>query len=143
MPFDLTEFLMPVLALIVWTLIMWIWMFVLRIPAMSKAKIDPNTVRHPSQLGDQLPASVRSAGDNYNHLHEQPTIFYALMFFIAITNGASQIALYIAWVYVALRVLHSVVQVASSNVTLRFSIFTLASFALFALTGLQVMRVLP
>ncbi len=141
MPFDLTEFLTPVLALILWTLIMWIWMFATRLPAMSKAKIDPDSVRHPGLLGDQLPPSVRSAGDNYNHLHEQPTIFYALMFFIAMTGGASQIATYIAWVYVALRVLHSVVQILSGNVTFRFILFVLASFALFALAGIQVMRV--
>ena len=140
MPFDKIEFLLPVFALIIWTMIMWLWMMATRIPGMQKAGIDPNSVRHPSDMGDQLPPSVRSIGDNYNHLHEQPTIFYALMLFTAVTGGATQIGLYLAWAYVGLRVVHSLVQILSGNVTFRFMVFCLASFALFALAGTEVMR---
>ena len=82
------EFLHPVLALIVWTLVMWLWMYATRIPAMQKAQINPDDARHPGTYGDKLPANVRSVADNYNHLHEQPTVFYALMFFAALTGAA-------------------------------------------------------
>lgn len=131
-------FLLPVLALICWTMIMWFWMYITRIPAMQKAGIDPNDARHPGTYGDRMPASVRSVADNYNHLHEQPTLFYAIMGYAALTGGASQFAMYVAWVYVGLRVLHSLVQTLSGNVTMRFGVFALASFALFALIGTQV-----
>lgn len=134
-------FLLPVLALICWTLIVWLWMYATRIPAMQKAGIDPDTARHPGTYADKLPPSVRSVADNYNHLHEQPTIFYALMFFAALTGGADQIALYMAWAYVGLRVLHSFVQIVIGTVMLRFLIFSLGTIALFALAVKEVLRV--
>ena len=121
------EFLHPVLALIVWTLILWLWMYATRIPAMQKAHINPDDARHPGTYGDKLPANVRSVADNYNHLHEQPTIFYALMFFAALTGGGDHLATLIAWIYVGLRVLHSFVQILSPKVVLRFTCFALAS----------------
>ena len=135
-------FLYPVLALVVWTLVMWLWMYATRIPAMQKAQINPDEARHPGTYVDRMPANVRSVADNYNHLHEQPTIFYALMFFAALTGGADHFATYVAWAYVGLRVLHSFVQILSPKVTLRFMVFTLASAALLVLAGKEVIRIL-
>ncbi len=140
---ELTAFLLPVLALVVWTLVMWVWMFATRIPAMQAAKIDPNKARHPdSGHNEKLPSSVRAVADNYNHLHEQPTVFYALMAFAALTGGADTLGLFAAWTYVALRVVHSLVQALSSAVLVRFLVFVLASLALFVLAGKEVVRVL-
>ncbi|MEL7231327.1 MAG: MAPEG family protein, partial [Pseudomonadota bacterium] len=62
------EFLTPVLVLILWTLIMWIWMYATRLPAFSAAKIDPNEARHPGTYADRIPSNVRAVADNYNHL---------------------------------------------------------------------------
>jgi hypothetical protein len=136
------EFLNPVLALVVWTLVMWLWMYATRIPAMQKAQINPDDARHPGTYVDRMPPNVRSVADNYNHLHEQPTIFYALMFFAALTGGADHLATLIAWIYVGLRVLHSFVQILSPKVALRFMVFALASLTLFVLAGKEVIRIL-
>ncbi|MFN4225282.1 MAG: MAPEG family protein [Hyphomonas sp.] len=135
------EFLKPVLALVIWTCVMWLWMYALRLPAFAKAGIKPDEARHPGTYADRLPATVRSAADNYNHLHEQPTIFYALMFFIALTGGADSTASMVAWAYVALRVLHSFVQVVIGKVALRFLVFSLGTFCLFFLAGREALRV--
>ena len=135
------DFLHPVLALIVWTLVMWLWMYATRIPAMQKAQINPDDARHPGTYGDKLPANVRSVADNYNHLHEQPTVFYALMFFAALTGGGDHFATLLAWIYVGLRVLHSFVQILSPKVTLRFLVFALASITLIVLAGKEVLRI--
>lgn len=135
------EFLKPVLALVIWTCVMWLWMYSLRLPAFAKAGIKPDEARHPGTYADRLPATVRSAADNYNHLHEQPTIFYALMFFIALTGGADSTASMVAWAYVALRVLHSFVQVVIGKVALRFLVFSLGTFCLFFLAGREALRV--
>ena len=136
------EFLYPVLALVVWTLVMWLWMYATRIPAMQKAQINPDDARHPGTYVDKMPANVRSVADNYNHLHEQPTIFYALMFFTALTGGADHVATYLAWAYVGLRVLHSFVQVLSPKVVQRFMVFLLSSLVLLVLAGKEVIRIL-
>ena len=93
----LTAFLTPVLVLICWTMIMWIWMYATLIPAMQKAQINPDDARHPGTYSDKLPANVRAVADNYNHLHEQPTVFYALMAFAALTGGADPLMMKMAY----------------------------------------------
>ena len=90
------DFLTPVLVLVLWTLIMWLWMYATRIPAMTAAKIDPNDARHPGTYSDKIPSNVRAVADNYNHLHEQPPLFYALMMFTALPGGAPSTLLYLA-----------------------------------------------
>lgn len=138
---ELQAFLTPVLLMVCWTLIMWLWMYATRIPAMQKAKIDPDTARHPGTYSDRLPASVRSVADNYNHLHEQPTIFYALMIFAGLTGGADTLMMYLGYGYVGVRVLHSLVQIMSPKVALRFLVFSIGSIVLFVMAGKEVIRV--
>lgn len=128
------EILAPVIALISWSMVMWAWMYATRIPAIRAAKIqlDPNA---PS--GEQmsaLPAKVRWKADNYNHLMEQPTLFYALVISIALVGEGSGINLYLAWTYVALRILHSLVQSLSNKIEVRFLLFVLSNLPLLALT---------
>ncbi len=130
--------LTPVLALVCWTLVIWIWMYATRIPAMRKAKIDPQTAIHPGSLS-VLPADVRVVADNYNHLHEQPTVFYALAIYTHIAGVSSEITIALAWGYVALRVVHSFMQIVVKRVTLRFMTFALGTMCLIALAILDVL----
>ena len=139
---SLDQLLLPVLVLVCWTWLMWLWMLFTRIPAMQKARIHPDAARHTKDIAGKLPSNVRAVSDNYNHLHEQPTIFYALMGYIALTGGASQYVLYAAWAYVGLRVVHSLVQVLMTNVTMRFGLFVLSTMALFAMAGTQLVRLM-
>ncbi|RPI13458.1 MAG: MAPEG family protein [Lysobacterales bacterium] len=136
------EFLSPVLALVAWTLVMWVWMYATRIPAMKAAGIDPQEAAYPGTWAHRLRPGIRSVADNYNHLHEQPTIFYALMFFAAMTGGGDGTSLALAWGYVALRVLHSLVQATFNRVIVRFSLFALGTVVLMVFAARQVLRVL-
>ncbi len=136
------QFLTPVLVLVAWTLVMWAWMYATRIPAMKAAGIDPQEAAYPGTWVHRLRPGVRSVADNYNHLHEQPTIFYALMFFAALTGGGDSTALTLAWCYVGLRIVHSLVQATFNRVVLRFSVFALATIVLIAFTGREVLRLL-
>jgi len=138
---DLQAFLTPVLLLVCWTLIMWLWMYATRIPAMNKAQIDPDEARHPGTYVDRMPSNVRAVADNYNHLHEQPTIFYALMLFAGLTGGGDALMLNLAYGYVGLRVVHSLVQVLSPKVVLRFLAFSIGTIVLFVMAGKEVIRV--
>jgi hypothetical protein len=137
-----TEFLSPVLALVAWTLVMWVWMYATRIPAMKAAGIDPQDAAYPGTWVHRLRPGIRSVADNYNHLHEQPTIFYAVMFFAALTGGGDALALKLAWSYVLLRVVHSLVQATFNRVIVRFSLFALATLVLAMLTVRELARVL-
>jgi len=127
------DILQPVVALIFLTLIMQLWMYVVRLPAISAMgmKLDSNAPN-----GEQmslLPAQVRWKADNYNHLLEQPTIFYATCFVLALTGGGVGLSLQLAWVYVAIRVAHSLQQALWNKIEVRFVLFLLSSIALVVL----------
>lgn len=126
--------LASVLALALWTHVVWAWMYATRLPAVaaSKMKLDPNAPR-----GEQmatLPARVRWKADNYNHLMEQPTVFYAVALATALAAPTDGVAVILAWVYVALRVVHSLLQALVNIIPLRFALFALSSLVLIALT---------
>ena len=92
----MSHFLTPVLALIIWTLVMLFVMYKRRIPAMNAISKRTQDFIDDPKLGEKLPASARWAANNYNHLHESPTIFYALMFTIFLMDKVTSLALYCA-----------------------------------------------
>jgi len=117
------------------SLVMFIWMYATRIPAMNSAKIDPQSAQHPGSL-DRLPSEVRRVADNYNHLFEAPTLFYAMVFAIVLLGHADQWHVMSAWAYVTFRALHSLVQATFNRVVVRFSLFLLSWVAL----GVMIVR---
>jgi hypothetical protein len=119
----------PVMALVAWSLLMWLWMYVHRLPAMSKAGLKPQDAAFPGSLNG-LPGPVRQAADNYNHLMEQPTIFYAAALAIQVAGHGDPLAVKLAWAFVGLRVLHSLVQISVNIVLLRFAVFSLSTLVL-------------
>ncbi|MGF1456401.1 MAG: MAPEG family protein [Alphaproteobacteria bacterium] len=137
----MTAIVTPMLALVVWTLVMWLWMYIRRIPALQAAGIAPDEARHPGSL-DLLPSDVRAAADNYNHLHEQPTLFYAIVVYSHLTGLDSALAVGLAWTYVALRIVHSLIQITINRVLLRFLVFAAASVVLIVLTALNVLALM-
>jgi hypothetical protein len=122
----------PVLALAAWTFVMWFWMYATRIPAMQKANVD---LAELSRTGAPLvlPAEVSRVADNYNHLHEQPTIFYAVALAAQLAGATDGASVGLAWAYVALRVVHSFVQATRNVIPIRFAVFSLGSLVLLAL----------
>ena len=122
----------PVLALVAWTCVMWFWMYATRIPAIQKANIDMAKL---SRTGAPLtlPPEVARVADNYNHLHEQPTIFYALALAAHVAGAADDLNVGLAWAYVGVRVAHSFIQATKNVIPLRFAVFTLGSLVLMAL----------
>ena len=88
---------------------------------------------------EEMPLSAQASAHNYNHLMEQPTIFYALMFYITLTAQMSAPVFYAAWAYVALRVVHSFIQVSMGKVALRFAVFSLATIMLFVMVIITVL----
>lgn len=127
--------LQPVVALAIWTMVMWAWMYATRIPAMTKMKVDPDQlVRDPdATLDRQLPAEVQWKAHNYNHLHEAPTVFYAVALTLALVGQGDGTNALLAWIYVGLRIIHSLVQATANKVMVRFVLFALSSVVLIML----------
>jgi len=122
----------PLMALGLWTVAIFIWMYVKRIPAMAAANIPPDGAKHPGDLNG-LPADARQAADNYNHILEAPTLFYAIALAIAAVGHADAVFVALAWAYVGFRILHSLVQLTINHVLARFTFFALSWVALAAM----------
>jgi len=133
--------LQPVVVLVLWSLVMWAWLYATRIPAMQKAGIalDPN--RTTAELTGLLPPKVRWKADNYNHLMEQPTIFYATALALAVLGEGAGLNATLAWGYVGLRVVHSLVQATVNVIMLRWALFMAASLVLVVLAVRAAMAV--
>ena len=126
--------LVPVVALVAWTLVMLAWMYVARVSAMKRAGISAAGKRGTRGLDGIIPDEANWPAHNYSHLTEQPTLFYAIALTLALMNFGSGINYWLAWAYVALRIVHSLIQATVNIVTVRFSIFALSSLCLLGLT---------
>ena len=125
--------LAPVIALVLWTFVVWGWMYATRIPAILQSKMVLNPQAPRGEQMNLLPANVRWKADNYNHLMEQPTLFYAVGLALAVAGDATTLSLGLAWAYVGLRVVHSLVQALINIIQVRFALFFLSSLVLLAL----------
>ena len=130
------EILRPMVALIAWTLVMLGWTLATRLPAMKAAGVDLRTLvgTKASDADRSLPPQAQWKAHNYNHLMEQPTLFYAVCAVLALSGTGDGVNAWIAWAYVGLRIVHSLVQATSNRVRDRFIVFMLSSLALVALT---------
>ena len=128
------QMLEPVVAMAAWSMVMWVWMYATRLPAIhaEKMRLDPNMPR--GEQMSKLPPRVRWKADNYNHLMEQPTVFYALAISIALIGLEDSLSIIAAWSYVILRVLHSLFQALINKIEIRFVLFALSAIPLFILT---------
>ena len=131
------DILQPVIVLLGWTMVMWLWMYATRIPAINKLPKDggPNADVGwtGAKLDSLLAPSIQWKAHNYNHLHESPTLFYAVALLLAVIGQGDGLNATLAWVYVGLRVLHSLWQATVNKVMVRFLLFALSSLVLIML----------
>jgi hypothetical protein len=130
------QILQPVVALIAWTLVMLVWMLTTRLGAMRRAGVDMGKLvgTRGSDADGKLPPGAQWKAHNYNHLLEQPVLFYALCIVIALSTADHPVNTAFAWIYVALRVAHSLVQATVNRVQPRFLLFAASTVVLAGLT---------
>lgn len=124
----------PLLALVLWSFVMWAWLYATRIPAISRGKIVYDPYRPNEEFNAKIPPRVRWKADNYNNLMEQPALFYAVTLTLALLGAGDAANTALAWLYVGLRVGHSLVQALINQVMLRFALFAAASLTLLTMT---------
>ena len=128
-----TAILSPVVALLLLTSVVWAWMYATRIPAIGKLgmKLDANLPN--GQQMSELPPRGRWKADHYNHLLQQPVMFYAIALTLALLGAGEGLNLTLAWWYVGLRVVHTLHQTLWNKIEIRFVLFSLSSLVLIAL----------
>ena len=115
------ELLTPVFTLVLWTFVITLIMAYGRV----KFTKDPQDAAHTKDLKGMMPAWVERAADNYNHLFEQPVAFYVVALSIALINNVEPLMVQLAWAFVIVRIIHSLVQLTINIVLLRFAIFAI------------------
>jgi hypothetical protein len=122
----------PVVALVAWSIIMFFWLAIARAPQLRGRKIPDGT--RGADLEREDPGRRNWPAHNYAHLMEQPTIFYAIVFALVLMGFDHPINVYLAWGYVGIRIVHSIVQATINRVSIRFPLFALSSLCLIGLT---------
>ena len=128
----------PVVALAAWTLIVMLWMVVARFAEFKRLGITLDNIPPGSRGADlegRADPRAQWKSHNYTHLVEQPTVFYAVALALAVMGMGRGESVYIAWAYVALRVIHSLIQATVNVVKWRLMVFVLATLCLIALTS--------
>ena len=133
---DAAAILHAILGMGLLTLVMLGWMVLTRLPAMQRLGLPPQAGAHTKDMAAKLPSSVRRISDNYNHLFEAPTAFYATALAIVALGQADPLHAKCAWAYLGLRVLHSLVQATVNIVMVRFTLFGLSM----AVLGTMIVR---
>lgn len=128
------EMLAPAAVLVLWTFVMLTWLATSRLPAIKKmgglGEAKPGG--RGQDLEGVIPPQINWKSHNYTHLLEQPTLFYAVSFIIALT-GATKTDVLLAWGYVGLRIVHSLWQALVNTIPVRFSLFVISTALLLAL----------
>lgn len=129
----MSTILAPIVALVAWTFVMWLWMYATRLPAMQRAKMKSDPMVPRGEQMASLPPEVRWKADNYNHLMEMPTLFYAIALVLAVAGHGDGVNTGLAWTYVALRIAHSLLQALVNKIEVRFLLFFASSCVLLTL----------
>ena len=119
----------PFLAMMLLTLVVWLYMFVRRIRFLNSVQIDPDALT-PAKLAEISPPAVANPSDNLKNLFEMPVIFYALVLYLLVTGGADTVYVAAGWTFVVFRALHSAVHCTVNIVMLPFTLYALSSLAL-------------
>lgn len=143
MPIDSPIFA-PAIVLVLWSLFMLGWLAITRLPAMAKAGIALTKVvgARGANLEGVLPDRVNWKAHNYAHLMEQPTLFYATIVILGVIGHGEGLNLQLAWAYVLLRIVHSIVQATWNRVSVRFTLFCLSTAVLLMLAVRAAIAVL-
>src|SRR5688500_12664737 len=125
---EYSPILIPVVALVAWSLVIMFWMLATRLSAMRKAGITLSSARpgsRGSQLDGVLPDQAQWKAHSYNHRIEQPTVFYAIAITLALMETGDGVNYWLAWGYVGFRVLHSIVQATVNRLIYRTPLWVL------------------
>ncbi|MEM6858995.1 MAG: MAPEG family protein [Pseudomonadota bacterium] len=135
------QILAPAAVLVVWTIIILFWVVPSRFGALAKIE-DKSNLGKPGGRGVDLdailPAKATWPAHNHTHLHEQPTLFYAVVAILAIM-GPTGFDVLLSWIYVGLRIVHSLWQILVNTIPVRFLLFLTSSLALLVLAVRAVM----
>lgn len=121
----------PLLAQVLLTAIVWVRMFTVRVAEMRARRISPQSVATSKGVATLLENTA--AADNFRNLFEVPVLFFAACLTLAVLGMVTPLQLGLAWAFVALRVVHSFIQLTFNNVMHRFRVYLLSTLCVLAM----------
>ena len=122
----------PFFAMMLLTLVVWLYMYVRRIRFLNSQQIEPDSLT-PAMLAEISPAAVANPSDNLKNLFELPVLFYAIVLYLHAVGQVDSVSVIAAWTFVVFRVLHSAVHCTINVVMLRFVLYALACTCVFVM----------
>ena len=110
-----------------------ILLYATRVPSLIKMWGNLQHAKHADELRPKLTLKLRYINDNYNHIFEHPTLFYAVVIYIFLMEHTDNIHVFLAWGYVATRMIHTAIQLTTNNVSWRAAIFSISGLCLIAM----------
>jgi hypothetical protein len=129
---DSKAILLPVCAQVWLTFLVWIWMFISRIGAIRRSRVNIQALAEPSRA-DAVFKDAVNPSDNFENLFELPVLFYVAMVILFVLGFTDQMYVWAAWVFVAFRALHSLIHCTSNRIRHRFNAYFAGSLVLWAI----------
>lgn len=134
--------LQPMIATMLLTLAVWVYLYARRLPAMQKLKLPAQTYTTPDKAREFLPEAVSYPANNLMNLFELPVLYYALCLVLLVTQTVDTVYLAAAWGFFAFRLLHSAIHCTVNRVLPRFLCYLASSLLLWLMllrTAAQVL----
>ncbi|TXH99457.1 MAG: hypothetical protein E6Q70_24885 [Pseudomonas monteilii] len=132
----------PLVAMMVLTFVVWVFMYARRLGYMVRHGIDPQEVDTPQKMALRLPESVEAPSNNLKNLFELPVLFYVVCLTLLHLGWVSPTDVTAAWLFVGLRAAHSVVHCTVNIVKVRFVFYLLSSLVLWFMLASLLRRVM-
>ena len=127
---DQMRIFQPFAAMMILTVAVWFYMYARRLPFLFSSGLIRQPLITPLQLAQQSPPAVAAPSDNLKNLFELPTLFYAVVLYLHVTQQVDTLYMWACWIFVAGRVLHSAVHCTFNHIPLRFTLYVLSAAAL-------------
>lgn len=128
-----TALALPMAGMLTLTMLVWIYLFVERMGYIAANNIDAEDLKAPVQVQALIPPEHSSGSNNFKNLLEMPVIFYAVSLYLTVFGQVDELHVTCAWVFLALRVVHSLIQCTYNRVMHRFIIYLLSSCAVWVM----------
>jgi hypothetical protein len=121
--------LVPMISMVVLTLLVWMFMYVTRLREMSRKNINPQRLATRVEAAAVLTDSTAPA-DNFKNLFEMPVLFYVVVLLSLVLLIQDDTMVRLAWAFVALRGLHSLIHCTYNRTMHRFIAYFASSLVL-------------
>ena len=133
---------LPLVAMLLLTLVVWVVMFIHRVGYASANGIDAQKMKTPSDVARLLPDEVSGSGNNFKNLFEMPVLFYVVCLYLTVFGQVTSMMVTCAWVFVVLRAVHSFIHCSYNNVMHRFIVYLVSSLALWIMVIVALINAL-